>query len=268
MPYETILTAQREAIFEITLNRDEKRNAMSFQMIDEISRAVDEAEKAFNDGISRVLFIRANGRAFSSGIDLSGFMNEDPQFGQKWRDNLFATTAALQHVMNKIENSSLVTFCLMHGYALGLAMEMSLACDFRIIAERTKYGLPETRLGMIPDVGGTTRLFKLIGPSRAKEIIMTGRMIDLAQAEQWGIVNYVVPKDDLLKKAEELAAEIMLSAPLAVSYTKRVVNAMTDNARDLQWEAWAQAQLLRTEDFMSGVTAVITNQYPVQWKGK
>jgi len=268
MSYETILTAQREAIFEIILNRDEKRNAMSFQMIEEISRAVDEAEKAFNDGISRVLFFRANGRAFSSGIDLSGFMNEDPQFGPKWRDNLFATTSALQHVMNKIENSSLVTMCLMHGYALGLAMEMSLACDFRIIAERTKYGLPETRLGMIPDVGGTTRLFKLIGPSRAKEIIMTGRMIDLTQAEQWGIVNYVVPKDDLLKKAEELAAEILLSAPLAVSYTKRVINAMTDNARDLQWEAWAQAQLLRTEDFMTGVTAVITNQYPVQWKGK
>jgi enoyl-CoA hydratase/carnithine racemase len=268
MSYETILTEQREAIFEIILNREDKRNAMSFQMIDEISLAVDEAEKAFNDGTARVLFFRAKGMVFSSGIDLSGFMNETPQFGANWRDNLFATTAALQHVMNKIENSSLVTFCLMHGYALGLAMEMSLACDFRIIAERTKYGLPETRLGMIPDVGGTTRLFKLVGPSRAKEIIMTGRMIDLAQAEQWGIVNYVVPKEDLLKKAEELAAEVILSAPLAVSYTKRVVNAMTDNARDLQWEAWAQAQLLRTEDFMAGVTAVVTKQYPVQWKGK
>lgn len=268
MPYETILTSHRDAIFEIVLNREDKRNAMSFQMVREIGDALDAAERAFNDGTARVLFFRASGNAFSSGIDLNGFMNEDPQYGPRWRDNLFATTAALQNVMNKIENSSLVTFCLMHGYALGLAMEMSLACDVRIIAERTKYGLPETRLGMIPDVGGTTRLFKLVGPARAKEIIMTGRMIDLTQAEQWGIVNYVVPKDELLKKAEELAAEICLSAPLAVSYTKRVINAMTDNARDLQWEAWAQAQLLRTEDFMAGVTALMTKQYPVEWKGR
>jgi enoyl-CoA hydratase/carnithine racemase len=268
MTYETIITQQRDFIFEIIFNREAKRNAISWQMMDEISQALDEAERAFNEGTARVLFFRANGIAFSSGIDLSGFMEDDPRFGKNWRDNLFATTAAMQHVMNKIENSSLPTFCLMHGYALGMAMELSLACDFRIIAERTKYGLPETRLGMIPDVGGTTRLFKLVGPSRAKELIMTGRNIDLEVAEKWGIVNYVVPKDELLKKAEELANEIVLSAPLAVSYTKRVINHMLDNGSDLQIEAWAQAQLLRTEDFMAGVQAVITKNYPVQWKGK
>lgn len=268
MTYETIVTQQREAIFEIIFNREEKRNAMNWQMMDDISRAVDEAEKAFNDGTARVLFFRANGIAFSSGIDLNGFMEDAPRYGQNWKDNLFATTAAMQHVMNKIENSSLVTFCLMHGYALGLAMELSLACDFRIIAERTRYALPETRLGMIPDVGGTTRLVKLVGPARAKEIIMTARNLDLETAERWGLVNYVVPKDELVKKAEELAAEIVQSAPLAVSYTKRVINTMMDNGRDLQTEAWAQAQLLRTEDFQAGVVAVVTKQYPVQWKGK
>jgi enoyl-CoA hydratase/carnithine racemase len=268
MAYETIFTQQRDAIYEIILNREDKRNAMNWQMIEEISSALDEAERAFNDGTARVLFFRANGVAFSSGIDLSSFIEEAPHYGANWRDNLFATTAAMQHVMNKIENSSLVSFCLMHGYALGLAMELSLACDFRILAERTRYGLPETRLGMIPDVGGTTRLVKLVGPARAKEIIMTGRNVDPEIAEKWGIVNYVVPKDELLKKAEELAAEIVLSAPLAVSYTRRVVNNMMDNARDLQLEAWAQAQLMRTEDFQAAVTAFVTKQYPVQWKGK
>jgi enoyl-CoA hydratase/carnithine racemase len=268
MAYDTILTQQRDAIYEIILNREDKRNAINWQMIEEISSALDEAERAFNDGTARVIFFRANGVAFSSGIDLTGFMEEAPRYGSNWRDNLFATTAAMQHVMNKIENSSLVSFCLMHGYALGLAMELSLACDFRILAERTRYGLPETRLGMIPDVGGTTRLVKLVGPARAKEIIMTGSNLDPATAEKWGVVNYVVPKDEVLKKAEELAAEIVLSAPLAVSYTRRVINNMMDNGRDLQLEAWAQAQLLRTEDFQAAVMAFITKQYPVQWKGK
>lgn len=268
MAYDTILTHQREHIFEIILNREDKRNAMNWQMLQDISSALDEAEQAFNANTARVLFIRSNGIAFSSGVDLSGFLDGENPFGENWQQNLFPMTAAFQHVMNKIENCSLPTFCLMHGYALGLAMEMSLACDFRIIAERTKYGLPETRLGMIPDVGGTTRLVKLVGPARAKEIIMTGRNLDLAIAEKWGIVNYVVPKDELLKKAEELATEIAYSAPLAVSYTKRVVNHIMDNDSDLKIEAWAQAQLFRTDDFMRGVQAVVTKQYPVEWKGK
>src|SRR5690349_4453462 len=189
MTYETIITQQRDAIFEIILNRDDKRNAMNWQMMEDISRAMDDAEKAFNDGTARVVFFRANGIAFSSGIDLNSFLQEEPRYGANWKANLFATTSAMQQVMNKIENSSLVTFCLMHGYALGLSFELSLACDFRIIAERTKYALPETRLGMIPDVGGTTRLVKLVGPARAKEIIMTARNLDLAIAEKWGLVN-------------------------------------------------------------------------------
>jgi enoyl-CoA hydratase/carnithine racemase len=268
MTYETIITQQRDYIFEIIFNREEKRNAINWQMMAEIGQAVDDAEKAFNDGTARVLFFRANGLAFSSGIDLNSFLEATPRYGERWKENLFATTADMQHVMNKIENCSLPTFCLMHGYALGLSMELSLACDFRIIAERTKYALPETRLGMIPDVGGTTRLLKLVGPARAKEIIMTARNIDLATAERWGLVNYVVPRDDLLKKAEELAAEIAQAAPLAVSYTKRSINTMLDNARDLQIEAWAQAQLFRTEDLQAGVMAVVTKQYPVAWKGK
>lgn len=268
MGYTFILTEQRDAIFEIILNREDKRNAINWEMMEEMGQALDEAEAAFNNGTARVLFFRANGLAFSSGIDLAGFLQAQPRFGPNWRNNLFATTAAMQHIMNKIENSSLVTFCLMHGYALGMAMELSLACDVRIIAERTRYGMPETRLGMIPDVGGTARLVKLVGPARAKELIITGRNIDLETAEKWGIVNYVVPKDELLKKAEDLAAEMVLSAPLAVSYAKRAINMMTDSAHNLQIEAWAQAQLFRTEDLEMGVQAIVTKQYPVQWKGK
>jgi enoyl-CoA hydratase/carnithine racemase len=266
--YNYILTDLEDAIFHIRLNRTDKRNALSLPMMQEIDHALDDAEKASNQGEARVLFIRAEGRAFSSGIDLMGMEEYAEIFSEAWQNNLFGTTALLQNILTKLERHSLPSICIMHGYCLGMGFEMALACDFRIIAERTKIGLPETRLGIIPDVGGTVRLVKLVGPSRAKEIILTGRNIDLDQAEAWGIVNYVVPKDDILTKAQELADELKLSAPMAVNYGKRVINDITDTQRGLNVEAWAQAQLFRSEDFMQGVQAMMTKTYPVEWKGK
>ncbi|MAU10776.1 MAG: crotonase [Anaerolineaceae bacterium] len=265
---EFITTEIHEQICHITLDRADQRNALNWQMIDELGEAIDIAERAYLDGEARVIFIKAAGRVFSSGIDLASFVQESNPFGDNWQDNLFPTTYALQSVTNKIEDCSLPTFCLMQGYCLGLGLEIALACDFRIAAERTKMALPESRLGMIPDVGGTTRLLRLVGPSRAKEIIMTGGNIDITDAERWGLINYVVPKDELLSKAEERAKEIMLSAPMAVSFTKRMINDMLDDRSNLKIEAWAQAQLLRTEDCRNGVNAMLTKTYPVEWKGK
>lgn len=266
--YELILTELNEQIFHLSLNRTEQRNALNLKIMQEIDYALDEAEKAYNNGEARVLFIRAEGRAFSSGIDLNSMEDYVEQFGEEWRQNLFATTRLLQNILTKIERLSLPSICIMHGYCLGLALEMALACDFRIAASRTKIGLPETRLGIIPDVGGTVRLVKLIGPSRAKEVILTGRNIDINQAEQWGMVNYVVPKAELMDKANELAEELKLSAPLAVNYGKRVINDIMDMQRGLNTEAWAQAALFRTEDFMAGIEAMLTKTYLVEWKGK
>lgn len=259
---------EQTPVYEITLNRPDKRNALHWQMMSEIDAALDDAERAFNDGTARVLVFRAEGRAFSSGIDLEWFMNSAGQYGERWIENLFPTTSDLQKVMTKIENHSLPSICAMHGYCLGMAFELAVACDFRIAADRTRMGLPETRLGIIPDVGGTTRLLKLVGPGRAKELILTGRNFEADLAEAWGIVNYVVPKDELMGKVEELAGELALSAPLAVSYAKRVINDILENQRGLQIEAWGQASLIRSEDFRNGVMAMLTKNYPVEWKGK
>jgi enoyl-CoA hydratase/carnithine racemase len=266
--YEFILTELENQIFHIILNRADKRNALNQALMLEIDRALDDAEKAYNDGLARVLFIRAEGRAFSAGIDLMDFDAYIEKFGAAWRHNLFATTRLLQDILTKIERLSLPSICVIHGYCLGMGLEMALACDFRIVAERTKLSLPETRLGIVPDVGGTVRLVKLIGPSRAKEVILTGGNIEPEKAEHWGMVNYVVPKDDLLKKANELAEELKLSAPLAVNYAKRVINDIMDMQRGLNAEAWAQAALFRSEDFVNGVQAMVTKNYPVEWKGK
>ena len=266
--YQYIQTVIENKNFHLLLNREDKRNALNRAMMEEISKALDEAEKAYNQGEARVLIIRAEGRAFSSGIDLSDMDGYVELFGEDWRNNLFATTRLLQDILTKIERSSLPSIAALHGYCLGMGLEMALACDFRIVAERTKLSLPETRLGIVPDVGGTARLVKLIGPSRAKEVILTGGNVDPVKAEAWGMINYVVPKDELMTKVTALADELKLSAPMAVNYGKRIINDMMDVQRSLNIEAWAQAALFRSSDFEAGVMAVLTNTYPVEWKGK
>ena len=260
---EHILTGRAGSVFEVTLNRPRERNAITDDMMDALSEAFDQAEREFNEG-ARAVLVRGAGRAFSAGIDLSQFQNLD----ESLRDNLFPFTARYQAAFNQIERCSLPVICQMQGYCLGLALELALACDFRFAADRTKLGLPETRLGIIPDVGGSVRLVKLIGPARAKDLIMTGRAIDAAQALDWGLVNAVFPKAELDQGVADFIEALEASAPLAVSYAKRVVNDVVDIASGLQVEAWAQAQLFRTNDFRNAVEAMIDKSYPIDWEGE
>ena len=259
---EQILVARANDVLTITLNRPDKRNAISDEMMDALAAAFDQAEAAFNSG-ARVALLRAEGRAFSSGIDLEQFETLD----EGLRGNLFPFTARYQSVLNKVERCSLPVICVMQGYCLGLALELALACDFRIAVARAKFGLPETRLGIIPDVGGTVRLVNLVGQARAKDLIMTGRNIEAGQALDWGLVDRVFERSELEKGIEQLVAELRASAPLAVSYAKRVINDITDVSRGLQLEAWAQAQLFRTEDFRKAARAMMEKTYPIDWEG-
>ncbi len=260
---ELIICRRDGAIFEVTLNRPRERNAINDEMMTALSAAFDRAEREFSLG-ARVVLVRAAGRAFSSGIDLNQFAMP----AESLRDNLFPFTARYQAIFTKIERCSLPVICVMQGYCLGLALELALACDFRIAVERAKLGLPETRLGIIPDVGGTARLVKLVGPSRAKELILTGRHIDLPQALEWGLVNAVYPKSALEAGVADWVESLAAAAPLAVSYGKRVINDIVDHSRGLRLEAWAQAQLFRSQDFRRAVAAMLDKTYPIDWEGK
>lgn len=260
---EPIDLSRRDHLAVITLNRPDKRNALHFAMLQDLGAAFDAVERL--DGVRAVL-LRGEGAAFSAGIDLTDFLQMSERFGDRWRDNLFPMTAAYQAVTTKIERCTLPVIAAIHGACLGLGMEIALACDFRIAAEGAALALPETRIGIIPDVGGTARLVKLIGAARAKEYIMTGRRFPLADAERWGLLNAVVPADDLLTRAEALAAELAEAAPLAVSAAKRVIDGMLDLERGLALEAWAQSALIRSDDFLRGVEAALGRQKP-EWTG-
>lgn len=259
-----VTVAQYGYIVEIVLNRPDKRNALNHEMMLAIGAAIDAVERM--QGVRAVL-LRGEGVCFSAGVDLLGFLSLNEHLGDGWRENLFPLTQLYQGIVNKVERCTVPVIALLHKYCLGLGLELALACDLRIAAEGTALGLPETRLGIIPDVGGTTRLTRLVGAARAKELIMTGRTFDAAEAEKWGIVNHVVPEADLRERGAALAGELAAAAPLAVSYAKKVIDGIADIDRGLQLEAWAQSVLMRTEDFMNGAQAMMLKQ-PPDWKGR
>ncbi len=261
---DLVRTEQRGTIFEIIFTRPDKRNAINDALFAQFDTAVQQANRTA--GI-RAILIRGEGKAFSAGIDVSSLLGLADKYGPHWQTRMRAITDNFQAVLNRLERTEVPTIALLHGYCLGLAMELALACDIRIATENTKMGLPETRLGLIPDVGGTTRLVRLVGPARAKELIFTGRHFDMAYAERWGIVNYVVPEEALMDKAEELVTEITLAAPLAVGMAKRVIDGLSDIDRGLMLEGWAQSQLMSSEDFMEGAQGFMMKRSP-SWKGK
>ncbi len=261
---ELVTTHQRDTTFEIVLNRPEKRNAINAAMFRQFDAAVTQANRT--PGL-RAVVIRGAGESFSAGIDVSTLLGLAESHGPHWQQRMRAITDEFQGVLTRLERLELPTIALLHGHCLGLALELALACDLRLAAEGTQLGLPETLLGIIPDVGGTTRLTRLVGPARAKELIFTGRRIDAAQAERWGIVNGVVARDELAGAGDALAAEIAAAAPLAVGMAKRVIDGLADIDRGLLLEGWAQSQLFSTQDFLEGAQAFMTRR-KAEWKGR
>jgi enoyl-CoA hydratase/carnithine racemase len=261
---DLLLIERRETVVELVLNRPNKRNAINIDLLRAFDAALTDINKM--EGV-RAVVIRGAGSSFSSGIDVTTFMLLVQEYGPNWQQRMRRITDDFQSVFTRLERLEIPTIVAAHGYCLGLAMELALACDIRISAENTLWGLPESRLGMIPDVGGTTRLTRIAGPARAKEMIFTGGQYDAALMDQWGIVNYVVAPDQLAAKVDELVAEIVKAAPLAVGMAKRVVDGSADIDHALQLEGWAQSQLFNSADFMEGIQSFMERR-PPQWKGK
>ncbi len=260
-----VLIEYRAPAAIVSLNRPEKRNALTQSMLTEVGQAVAEAGR--QAGVRAVL-LRGNGRGFSAGIDLNAFTGADRDFGPDWRARMLEITGQFQASLNTVAACPAPTIALLHGFALGLGLELALACDLRLAAAGTQLGLPEGRLGLIPDVGGTTRLTRLLGPARAKQIIFTGGMVDAVQADSWGLINESVAEPALLERGLALAAEIALCAPLAVAAAKRVIDQMGDDLpRGLALEADEQNQLVRSADFETAVQALASKTAP-NWRSR
>ncbi|MFP4324051.1 MAG: enoyl-CoA hydratase/isomerase family protein [Anaerolineales bacterium] len=261
---QEIVTQQQDGIFEIILNRPKKRNALRAQTLDAIARAMQHAETLAE---VRVVLIRGEGKNFSVGLDFETMGGMPELLGDDWRHKGHAATRAWQIPIQRIQDSPLPTIALLHSYTLGAGFELALGCDLRIAADYTIISLEEAKLGIIPDAGGTTRLTHLVGAARAKEMIFTGRRIDAETALNWGLVNQVVPKDDLGAAGRKLAEEIMSCAPLAVSAAKRAINAIEGAPSGLYHEMVEQYPLFHTQDVQEGVQSVMERR-TANWQGR
>ncbi len=252
--YKTLLTSIEKNILVITINRPDKMNAINKDVMQELGEAIAELQS--NPEIKSAIITGSGAKAFVAGADISQFtglsVEEGMQVAQKGHD-----------VFNSIERSTKPMIAAVNGFALGGGCELAMACHFRIASENAKFGQPEVNLGLIPGYGGTQRLVQLIGKGRALEALMTGNMIDANTALQFGLVNHVVPSEELIPKAISILELINSKAPLAIAKCIETANAVYDENLDgFKLEVEAFGECFGTEDMKEGATAFLEKRKP------
>jgi enoyl-CoA hydratase/carnithine racemase len=264
---ETLRLERDGPVAWLRLARPEKLNSFTIQMWREMAELGNELVA---DPDLRALVVIGEGRAFSSGIDTSVFTSgqADSEFRDdaptRHEDPTVAAVLRTQDAYTWLEEAPFATIAAVRGYALGAGLQLALACDLRVVAEGTKLGLLELRYGIMPDLGGTQRLPRFVGPGKAKELIFTGEQIDAAEAARLGIAERVVADADLERVAGELATRIGAQPPLAVRGVKRAIDAASHSTvrEGLVVEAEHQAVCLRSEDMREAITAFVENRAP------
>ena len=254
------------------LNRPERLNAFVPQMWDELREV---GAQLCADGEVRAVVVIGEGRAFSSGLDLSVFEGGNP-LGDKVADDapprhadpLVDRLLRVQDAFNWLEDAPFPTIAAVRGYALGAGLQLALACDIRVFAEGSSVGLLELRYGIMPDLGGTQRLPRLVGAGKAKELVLTGARIDASEAHRIGLCERLVPDDSLVAAAAALAADLAAQPPLAVRGAKRAIAVAGAGSRHdgLVLEAEGQAACLRSDD-MREALAALAEQRPPHYQG-
>ena len=260
---------KKENVYTLTLNRPEKRNAINREILMGICQL---AEGQVADPEVRAIIIRGEGKVFSAGVDFNSLGAEvGPFLGDSGAGGTSLRALIYQHqqYLNRLEAVEIPIICAMHGKVLGLGVELALACDIRLMSEDCTWAMPEAKMGLIADLGGTTRLSRLLGPARAMEVLMTANEYTAQQALDWGLISYLHPPADLIPAAEKLARDIAGAAPLAVGAFKKIINRGegVDLMTQLDMEVNLQSILLRTADFQEGIQALMEKR-PARWQRK
>ncbi|PLR76764.1 enoyl-CoA hydratase [Bacillus sp. V3-13] len=241
-----------DQLYWIELNRPDTYNAFSDEMMDEIKAALKKAE-ALSD--VRVVVFSGKGKVFASGADIKELNEMSP---------LEALFPRMQSLYDFIYKFPKPTVAAIDGYALGGGMELAAACDIRIATARSKFGMPECKLGVIPGAGGTQRLVKLIGEVKVKELVFLGEMIDGAEAKSIGFINFLSEESELQERAVNIAKRIAEKAPMALRFAKECIQRQADIPQEVGMllENLSQAYLFSTRDKKEGVTAFIEKRKP------
>ncbi|MGD9913984.1 MAG: enoyl-CoA hydratase [Rhizobiaceae bacterium] len=253
MAYETILTETRGKVGLITLNRPKALNALNTQIMGEVVAALQAFEA--DAGIGAIV-ITGSEKAFAAGADIKEM--QPKAYADMYMEDFFAGWDALGRVRKPI-------IAAVAGYALGGGCELAMMCDFIIAADNAKFGQPEITLGVMPGMGGSQRLTRLVGKSKAMDMCLTGRMMDAAEAERAGLASRVVPVADLLAETMKVADKIAGFSLPAVMMTKEAVNRSyeTTLAEGLRFERRVFHSMFALDDQKEGMTAFTEKRPPV-----
>jgi enoyl-CoA hydratase/carnithine racemase len=251
-----VLQEDRGAVRHVVLNRPQKRNALNTELIERLGEALHAAA---SDVSVRCVVLRGAGTMFSSGMDADDLVAiaRDPDTLRDWREQILS-------IWNLCERMAKPTIAQIHGACLGGAAELALACDLRVMATDSVIGLVETRVGLLPDLGGCSRLPAIVGLGRAKELIMASRFVEGAEAERIGLANRVAPASELDAATGLLVGELLACAPLAIGLAKGIIDAsaLPAIADTLEQEVTAQELCATSEDFREGVLAFVERRPP------
>lgn len=260
MTYNTLLYEKEDGIGIITVNRPKEFNAQNSEMLAELTALLTDIEA--DDEVGVIIITGSGDKAFIAGSDVKEMLPETSITIRKFH-------AANRLLLEKLEKLPKPVIAAINGFALGGGCELAMSCDLRIAAENARLGQPEINLGIIPGAGGTQRLTRLVGMARAKELIYTGDLIDAKTAFSIGLVNKVVPQNDLMSEAKALAQKLLTKSSVALSLAKSAINGgwQTTLSSGLDLEMQCFALCFATEDQKEGMSAFIEKRKP-HFKGR
>jgi len=263
MTYSTVIYEKEDGLAIITFNRPEKRNALNPQLTSEIDSALTDAE---NDKDIYAVILTGGTKAFISGTDMDFLLGDGQELTPQ---KMYAISVPTQAIYRHLAAYRKPTIAAIAGFALGGGLELALCCDFRIAAEKTKLGTPEIKLGIFPGAGGTQRLTRMIGMTKAKELVLTGDPLLAEEAFSLGMLNRVVPVENLMDEAKAFGKKFKNSPLFAVEMAKAVMERGMNMGltEALEVERLGFAMLYSTHDQSEGLKAFLEKRHP-QFKGK
>ena len=260
MTYSTIELIYEAALATITLNRPEKRNAISFELISDLMRALDGVARSS----ARVLIVTGAGKAFCSGMDLE---NLKALIGRSPEQSL-EDSRTMVRLFRTIYEFPKVTIAAVNGAAIAGGTGLALLCDFTLAIPEAKFGYTEVRIGFVPAIVSTF-LLRQVGEKQARDLLLTGRIFDAQEALRLGLINEIVEPDKLMDRAHELAAQLLENSPTSLGCTKRLLMEHARSELDAQIESAVRenAAIRQTADFCEGVTSFLEKRKP-RWSGE